>query len=414
MQPWSGKGMARERMGLSESADGALTIMSMRRIAFGPLIAVAVSLALLPASAPAEAGVPAEGGGARRFAPAAPRVVFTALEFAPFPPSTDYCAAYAYNEIQPGGTVEALAVGETEQLRITAVAQDADGDDVRLFVGFETRRIPGFSGPPLFNPDSTQVTLTFVPPWGIVQDEPCELQGDLVLTARERVAAPDSQRVAVPFFAVWEGPDAELSLQYLGETPGLQGLLRWLGRVRSVGPNPIPVFSDSVYLVDFWIQDPDGLRVTSRPPQEVLGRQIAFGYVFPEIQFSATKSGSYCGRIELISGRDLNRSNNAARDCVSVAPATVQVVPNVATPNGDGENDAVYFLLAGTNIQQPRVRIYDLSGREISSTETVVSGLRLMWDGTDQNGDPVPAGSYIYVVTDGGRLVVRGTCGVIR
>jgi len=356
----------------------------------------------------------------------APRVVVTALEFTPAPPATDYCSGFDFNTIRPGGVVEALAVGETDVLRLTARAVDDDGDPVRIFVGPETRALPGFVEPPEFSPDSTVVTVTVAMPYGQVRDVPCEQQGLVVLSAREQSAFPDSQRVEMPTFAVWTGPDIEVSVRYVGATPVevsvryvgaapvLQGLLRWNGRVRSVGPDPVPDFADSLYVVEIWIVDPDGLRVTERPPFELTGRQVSVGFNIPEIQTFATRTGTYCGRVQVISGRELNLANSDATDCVTIAVGAVRVVPNVATPNGDGHNDTVDFLVANTGATNPRVTIYDLAGREVFTTDVLGPGQRLSWNGRDGDGNPVPSGSYLYVVSDGSRTLASGNCGVVR
>jgi hypothetical protein len=203
-------------------------------------------------------------------------------------------------------------------------------------------------------------------------------------------------------------------LRYAGTVVGQQSILRWTGNLRSVGPHPIPDFVDSLYTIDFWIEDPDGLRVTTRPPLTLTGNELAFGFTFPELQIVAAKPGSHCARIVLVAGRDLDASNDSAVDCEDVAPMPVRVVPNVATPNGDGYNDAVQFFVADTGAERPRVRIFDLAGRFVFETDEVVSGGRLRWSGVDAAGVSVPAGSYLYVVDDSGRVLAKGTCGVLR
>ena len=148
---------------------------------------------------------------------APPRVVVTALTFSPGPPPTGECSALVFNQIDPDGGVAAVAVGEADTLRLTARAEDDDGDPVRMVVGPETLAAPGFVSPPVFSPDSTLVTLTLAPPWGLVQVDPCEAHGTLALTARERTAAADSQRVTIPYFAVWEGPDFAVTIRWVGD-----------------------------------------------------------------------------------------------------------------------------------------------------------------------------------------------------
>ncbi|NOX84940.1 MAG: PKD domain-containing protein, partial [Chlorobi bacterium] len=67
--------------------------------------------------------------------------------------------------------------------------------------------------------------------------------------------------------------------------------------------------------------------------------------------------------------------------------------PNAFTPNGDGMNDV--FEIKGTPITNFHLYIYDRWGKEIWSTHNFEN----RWDGTDFNGKPVPAGTYIYTIT---------------
>ncbi len=66
-------------------------------------------------------------------------------------------------------------------------------------------------------------------------------------------------------------------------------------------------------------------------------------------------------------------------------------IPNVFTPNGDGVNDN--FEITGLPPYSSLI-IYNRSGKEVFSSETYHSE----WDGTDMDNNPLPSGTYWYVL----------------
>lgn len=66
-------------------------------------------------------------------------------------------------------------------------------------------------------------------------------------------------------------------------------------------------------------------------------------------------------------------------------------VPNVISPNGDGKNDR-FEPLSGGN-REVAVSIFNRFGQEVFSADNMST----LWRG-DRRGDPVPAGTYFYVV----------------
>jgi len=82
-------------------------------------------------------------------------------------------------------------------------------------------------------------------------------------------------------------------------------------------------------------------------------------------------------------------------------------IPNAFTPNGDGIND--YFVVQSINDCVPyEMSIYNRWGQMIFYTDS----FPLIWDGTF-NGDPVPTGSYVYLIR-GGNFNKTGIITVIR
>jgi len=93
------------------------------------------------------------------------------------------------------------------------------------------------------------------------------------------------------------------------------------------------------------------------------------------------------------------------------------VYPRIITPNGDGLNDRVYFVLENPNNAAVRGEIFDREGRRIATLAdpSLVSGIgtTLIWNGHDTNGNVVPGGAYIYRIQGEG-LTLSGTVGVAR
>ena len=90
----------------------------------------------------------------------------------------------------------------------------------------------------------------------------------------------------------------------------------------------------------------------------------------------------------------------------------VQAAPNPFTPNGDGINDEAiihYNLLALSTARPVEVALYDLSGRRVrvlfAGDEANGRYTDKVWDGRDDQGQPVPPGLYVarvFVAGDSG------------
>jgi gliding motility-associated-like protein len=93
------------------------------------------------------------------------------------------------------------------------------------------------------------------------------------------------------------------------------------------------------------------------------------------------------------------------------------VYPRVFTPNGDGFNDRVYFVLENPNNVSVTGEIFDLAGRYVATLQppTANSGIgtTLIWDGKDSNGSVVPSGAYIYKIQGEGKTFT-GSVAVAR
>lgn len=68
------------------------------------------------------------------------------------------------------------------------------------------------------------------------------------------------------------------------------------------------------------------------------------------------------------------------------------VIPNVFTPNGDGNNDA--FVVVGTNLESVTGEIYNRWGHQMFSWNSVLGS----WDGRTISGAEAVEGTYFYIV----------------
>jgi gliding motility-associated-like protein len=65
-------------------------------------------------------------------------------------------------------------------------------------------------------------------------------------------------------------------------------------------------------------------------------------------------------------------------------------IPNVITPNGDGENDEFKIIISGE--EQYNIVIFDRQNRILFQTNDKNNN----WDGTDRQGNSMPSGTYYY------------------
>jgi len=99
--------------------------------------------------------------------------------------------------------------------------------------------------------------------------------------------------------------------------------------------------------------------------------------------------GNYC--IELIvtnTGGCVDTTNK----CITVVNEAVVSVPNVFTPNGDGNND--YFTINSSGIKELTCAIYDRWGLKMAEWNTVNG----YWDGRTSSGGIATDGVYYYIL----------------
>ncbi|MEL7002518.1 MAG: FG-GAP-like repeat-containing protein [Bacteroidota bacterium] len=84
--------------------------------------------------------------------------------------------------------------------------------------------------------------------------------------------------------------------------------------------------------------------------------------------------------------------------CKSSGDVTVFVenrlfIPNLFTPNGDGENDN--FLVYGDGVKIISFRIFNRDGQMVYQTNNVMEAMEVGWDGTYE-GTPLDNGNYVW------------------
>jgi gliding motility-associated-like protein len=98
-------------------------------------------------------------------------------------------------------------------------------------------------------------------------------------------------------------------------------------------------------------------------------------------------------------GEYLITLESANENCSSIYSVSVTVlqneliIPNVFTPNGDGNNDLFTFDNSGYSIE--KVQIFNRWGMEMSTQNTGA----MLWNGKNKNGNAVPEGVYYYTLS---------------
>jgi len=89
------------------------------------------------------------------------------------------------------------------------------------------------------------------------------------------------------------------------------------------------------------------------------------------------------------------------------------VFPNPFTPNDDGFNDQVNFIIPDSVASEVVIKIFGIRGNRVRyisrSTEP-----NLQWDGFDENSHLMQPGVYLYVILRNGDLVHKGTITLMR
>ena len=95
------------------------------------------------------------------------------------------------------------------------------------------------------------------------------------------------------------------------------------------------------------------------------------------------------------------------------------VHPNPFTPNGDNVNEIAVFDYPYMFSEEAKLMIFDLRNvlvyeRELRNITSFSDFDARDWDGTDNSGNKVPEGLYIWMIVKGGEVICNGTVAVAR
>lgn len=101
--------------------------------------------------------------------------------------------------------------------------------------------------------------------------------------------------------------------------------------------------------------------------------------------------------ITLIATNTTTGCSDTVSVLVEVFEHSILVVPNVFTPNGDGNNDYFNPVLA-EGLTSYKIQIYDRWGLKMYEGTNSSTG----WEGKAKNGSPAPDGTYYYILSANG------------
>ena len=107
-----------------------------------------------------------------------------------------------------------------------------------------------------------------------------------------------------------------------------------------------------------------------------------------------------------------DESNNTAEIVIHVNEGTLKLSSNPFTPNNDGFNDYVFFEFPEMFLKPSEVLIFDLYGKKVRTIRS--NGDEYRWYGSDDNGQELLPGVYIYIIRADGKSEHNGTLTLIR
>lgn len=90
----------------------------------------------------------------------------------------------------------------------------------------------------------------------------------------------------------------------------------------------------------------------------------------------------------------------------------ILVLPNPFTPNGDGFNDYVEFILPPDYGQGITISLFSLAGKQVKKEKNINNNFK--WFGRDEKGQDLKPDVYIYNISNQGETITNGTITLIR
>ncbi|MBL7920111.1 MAG: gliding motility-associated C-terminal domain-containing protein [Bacteroidia bacterium] len=123
-----------------------------------------------------------------------------------------------------------------------------------------------------------------------------------------------------------------------------------------------------------------------------------------------TNAGTYTVTMYVVKGTCID----TVRKVITVELPSELEVPNVFTPNGDGNNDT--FFLKVQNVTDIHVYIFDRWGNQVYETTSTTGNIT--WDGKTASGKDIPPGTYFYTMKatgkDGTEYDKKGNISIFR
>lgn len=193
-------------------------------------------------------------------------------------------------------------------------------------------------------------------------------------------------------------PTSFESEYFLGVPYNFEGVFRLDGEVE---------VSDD-FDVEFLIND--AIQNTVRETETI---QPGQSYAYP-MSLTFTETGSTTLTFSVDSGEEIeeiDETNNEISITINVVEGEMKVSPNPFTPNNDGFNDQVRFDFSQlANINNPEIKIFSFNGRLVRTfNPDDFSGGLIPWDGTDESGNRLQPGVYLYVVQNNNQLILKGS-----
>lgn len=160
---------------------------------------------------------------------------------------------------------------------------------------------------------------------------------------------------------------------------------------------------------------PEGLRITESYSIEAVassGLPVTFSASAPDmVSFSgSTMTVQKDGTVTITASSAGNVNYNAAPD-VSQVIHTLPAFDNshsLFTPNGDGINDYWHIPFID-QLGRTDVKVFNRHGKLVFEAR----GYANNWDGTS-NGNPLPEGSYYYVIDSAEKGIIKGVVNILR
>ena len=92
-------------------------------------------------------------------------------------------------------------------------------------------------------------------------------------------------------------------------------------------------------------------------------------------------------------------------------------IPNPFTPNGDGINDYAQFSFPGIGYREGDIHIFNMYNIQVNHIDIPTGGSakeHAVWNGTNDDGKPLPQGLYLWIIESNGEIMCEGTTVIAR